>query len=70
MVRDRGRGSTLRTAEDVDAALGVPVLAAIPTMLTRIERRQKHRRRRLLQLLAVLVAALVAAAILAWVFFR
>ena len=70
MVRDRARGSTLRTADDVSAALGVPVLAAIPTMLTRLERRQLHRRRRLLQLFAVIVVtALVAAAILAWVFF-
>jgi hypothetical protein len=66
----RGRARTLRTAEDLSAALGVPVLAAIPTMLTRAERRQKHRQRRLLQLLAVLVAALVAAAILALAFVR
>jgi hypothetical protein len=70
MVRLGARRGRLRTADDVDAAIGVPVLAAIPTMLTRVERRQQHRRRRLLELLlAVIIVVLAAAAGAAWLFF-
>ena len=66
MRRDTG----FRNDEEVAAALGVPVLAVVPAMLSAYERRQ-YRRRRLGLTIAVLVAVTLCSAAVAWaIFFR
>jgi polysaccharide chain length determinant protein (PEP-CTERM system associated) len=59
------RDTTLKTDDDVVTSLALPVLAMIPNMVTRSERRQRRRRRVLVSVTAVLVA-LVAAATAVW----
>jgi polysaccharide biosynthesis transport protein len=59
------RDTTFKTDDDIMTSLSLPVLAMIPNMVTRSERRQRRRRRVLMSLTAVLVA-LAAAATAVW----
>jgi polysaccharide chain length determinant protein (PEP-CTERM system associated) len=61
------RDTTLKTDEDVVMALGLPVLALIPELITDAEKAAK-RRRRTFASLATAGAAMVLAGILFWVF--
>jgi polysaccharide chain length determinant protein (PEP-CTERM system associated) len=55
------RDTTFKTDDDVMTSLALPVLAMIPNMVTRTERRHRRRRRVILSATAVLVALAVAA---------
>ena len=55
------RDTTFKTDDDVMASLALPVLAMIPNMVTRTERRHRRRRRVMMSVTAVLVALAVAA---------
>lgn len=55
------RDTTFKTEEDVMTSLSLPVLAMIPNMVTRTERRVRRRRRVMMSVTAVLVALAVAA---------
>jgi polysaccharide chain length determinant protein (PEP-CTERM system associated) len=59
------RDTTFKTDDDILTALSLPVLATIPNMVTRHERRLRRRRRVMVSMTAVLVA-LVAAATAVW----
>ncbi len=59
------RDSSLRSEEDVILALALPVLALVPTMMTRSERRQQ-RQRRVIALSSAAVALLLCVAAVAW----
>ncbi len=63
------RDTTFRTEDEIMMSLSLPVLALIPNMVTRGERRQVRRRRVLLSVTAVLVA-LVAGATAIWFVWR
>jgi uncharacterized protein involved in exopolysaccharide biosynthesis len=60
------RDTTLKTDDDIIVSLALPVLAVIPAMLTRTDRRRIRRRRVIVALSASLATILVAAAIFAW----
>ena len=63
------RDSSFRTDDEVVSVLALPVVAVIPVMLSRSERRQLHRRSMLVgSLTAAFVVCAVAAA--AWFFLR
>jgi len=51
--------STYRTPGDVTRTLDLPVLAAVPAMLTAQERHQRRRRRRVLWSIVLVTVALV-----------
>ena len=55
------RDTTFKTDDDVLTSLSLPVLAMIPNMVTRTERRHRRRRRVMMSFTAVLVALAVAA---------
>jgi protein tyrosine kinase modulator len=55
------RDTTFKTDDDILISLSLPVLAMIPNMVTRTERRHRRRRRVLMSVTAVLVALVVAA---------
>jgi polysaccharide chain length determinant protein (PEP-CTERM system associated) len=55
------RDTTIKTDDDVLMSLSLPVLAMIPNMVTRTERRYRRRRRVLMSATAVFVALAVAA---------
>ena len=59
------RDTTFKTDDDILISLSLPVLAMIPNMVTRTERRHRRRRRVLMSVTAVL-AALVVAATAVW----
>jgi len=59
------RDQSLRTEDDVVTTLSLPVLALVPTMVTRVER-QKRKRRRLLLASSGAAFALVCLAVIAW----
>ena len=61
------RDRSLRTEEDVVLTLSLPVLALVPTMVTRAER-QHRKRRRLLLASSGAAFALVCLAVIAWRF--
>jgi protein tyrosine kinase modulator len=63
------RDSTFKSDDDIVTSLSLPVLAMIPNMVTRGERRQLRRRRMLLSVSAVLLA-LVAGATAIWFVWR
>lgn len=58
---------SLRTEDDIVLTLALPVLALVPTMMTRTERHKKKRQRLLLASSGAAVA-LVALAVVAWKF--
>jgi hypothetical protein len=58
---------SLRTEEDVIAALALPVLALVPTMITKIER-ERNRRKRLLLASSGAGALVLSAVVLMWKF--
>jgi polysaccharide chain length determinant protein (PEP-CTERM system associated) len=61
------RDTTFKTEDDIMTSLALPVLAMIPNMVTRTERRIRRRRRVVLSVTAVLVAlAAAVAATVAW----
>jgi len=55
------RDTTFKSDDDILTSLALPVLAMIPNMVTRTERRHRRRRRVLMSVTAVLVAVVVAA---------
>ncbi len=55
------RDTTFKSDDDILTSLSLPVLAMIPNMVTRTERRHRRRRRVLMSVTAVLVALVVAA---------
>ncbi len=55
------RDTTFKNDDDILTSLALPVLAMIPNMVTRTERRNRRRRRVLMSVTAVLVAVVVAA---------
>jgi polysaccharide chain length determinant protein (PEP-CTERM system associated) len=55
------RDTTFKTDDDIMTTLSLPVLAMIPNMVTRTERRHRRRRRVMMSVTAVLVALAVAA---------
>ena len=61
------RDKSLRTEEDVIAALALPVLALVPTMITKLER-ERNRRMRLLVASSGAGALLLSAVVLVWKF--
>ncbi len=61
------RDKSLRTEEDVVAALALPVLALVPTMITKLER-QRNRRKRLVIASSGAGALVLSAAVLMWKF--
>ena len=67
------RDTTLRSEDDVVAALSLPVVALVPTMLTPFDRERRRRRRLVMASSAVLVAVVAVLALvmrtqlLAWV---
>jgi polysaccharide chain length determinant protein (PEP-CTERM system associated) len=61
------RDRSLRTEDDVILTLALPVLALVPTMVTRVER-QRRQRRRLVLASSSVVLVLACAAIIAWKF--
>jgi polysaccharide chain length determinant protein (PEP-CTERM system associated) len=63
------RDTTFKSEDDIMMSLSLPVLAMIPNMVTKGERRQVRRRRVLLSVTAVLVA-LVAGATAIWFVWR
>jgi polysaccharide chain length determinant protein (PEP-CTERM system associated) len=63
------RDTTFKTDDDIMTSLSLPVLALIPNMVTRTERRYRRRRRVMMSVTAVLVA-LAAAATAVWFVWR
>ena len=61
------RDTSLRTEDDVVAALSLPVLALVPTMSTMLERERRRRRRMILASSGVVVV-LIGVATVAWKF--
>ncbi len=55
------RDTTFKSDDDIMISLALPVLAMIPNMVTRTERRHRRRRRVMMSVTAVLVALAVAA---------
>ena len=55
------RDTTFKTEDDIMTSLALPVLAMIPNMVTRTERRHRRRRRVMLSATAVFVALMIAA---------
>jgi phosphoglycerol transferase MdoB-like AlkP superfamily enzyme len=58
---------SLRTEDDVVMTLALPVLALVPTMVTRVER-QRDRRRRLVLASSSAVLVVACVAIIVWKF--
>jgi uncharacterized protein involved in exopolysaccharide biosynthesis len=61
------RDRTFRTEEDIVSALALPVVAVVPVLLTRAERRARWKRRWMLSASGV-AAVIVGSAILYWKF--
>jgi polysaccharide chain length determinant protein (PEP-CTERM system associated) len=60
------RDSSLRSENDVVAALALPVLATIPAIMTSRDRRVEKRRKKMVLLASATVVALAAGVVVAW----